>query len=228
LAAIVRRGRLPVVVGGTGLYLRALFDGLFAEPPLDPARRARLAECLRPLSSAQLERWARRLDPGFAGGGSQRAARAIEVALLAGRSLSRLRAAAPATGASFTPWYARLALERDKLAERIASRVDRMLAAGLVEEVERLLAAGVPRSAPGFSAVGYREVLAFLDGRLLRAALGPAIVRASRRYAKRQETWFRHQLRGPVGDYDAAQGPETLARRVLADYGRDSHVGGPK
>lgn len=221
LAAIARRGRLSVVVGGTGLYLRALFEGLFAEPPLDAARRARLADCLRPLAGAELERWARRLDPLFAGGGSQRAARAIEIALLTGRSLSRLRAASPATGAPFTPWYARLTLERDKLAERIASRVDRMLVAGLVEEVERLLNAGVPRSAPGFSALGYPEVLAFLDGRLPRAALGPAIVRASRQYAKRQETWFRHQLRGPVGDYDAKLESETLARRVLADYGRD-------
>ena len=85
---IRNRGRLPVVVGGTGLYVRALAEGLFREPALDPARRRSLDACTARLEPLELLRWASRLDPGFRGGGRQRASRAIEVALLTGHPLS--------------------------------------------------------------------------------------------------------------------------------------------
>jgi tRNA dimethylallyltransferase len=88
LQEIRGRGNLPVVVGGTGLYVRALSEGLFAEPPLDPAKRRSLDAWTARLEPIELLRWASRLDPGFRGGGRQRAARAIEVALLSGRPLS--------------------------------------------------------------------------------------------------------------------------------------------
>ena len=86
------RDRLPVVVGGTGLYVRALAEGLFREPALDPARRRALDAWTARLEPLELLRWAGRLDPGFAGGGRQRATRAIEVALLTGHPLSLLAA----------------------------------------------------------------------------------------------------------------------------------------
>ena len=111
-----------------------------------------------------------------------------------------------------------LTLERRRLHERIAARVGRMLEAGWVEEVRGLLAAGVPPNAPGLSAVGYREIVAHLEGRVPAAALEGVIVAATRRYAKRQETWFRHQLRGPVLRLDSGAAPEALARAVLAGY----------
>ena len=88
IAAMRARGRLPVVVGGTGLYVRALAEGLFMEPPIDAARRRALDASTARLEPIDLVRWAGRLDPGFAGGGRQRAARAIEVALLTGHPLS--------------------------------------------------------------------------------------------------------------------------------------------
>ena len=216
--AIVDRGRTPVVVGGTGFYLRALFEGLFVEPPLDPARRERLRAALGALGAGALGQWAARLDPGFKGGGAQRAARAVEVALLAGRPLSELQRARPAPAAGVTPWYAVLRLPRNDLAERIAERTQRMLAAGLVDEVRRLLAAEVPKDAPGLETVGYREVVMFLDGALGEAALADAISASTRQYAKRQETWLRHQLRGPVAWFDAAEPPGALARQMLAHY----------
>src|SRR5581483_10397119 len=97
------------------------------------------------------------------------------------------------------PWYVRLTLSREALHRRIAARVDRMLAAGLVDEVRGLLRRGVPPQAPGLDGIGYREVVAMLEGRLRPDALREAIVAATRRYAKRQETWFRHQLRA-TGD----------------------------
>ncbi len=218
IAGIRGRGRLPLVVGGTGFYVRALFEGLFAEPPLDPARRAALQRALGALDRAEVARWAGRLDPSFAGGGGrQRAARAAEVALLTGRPLSAWhRAAAPAPGPA--PWYAVLTLPREVLAARIEARVNAMLTDGLVDEVRGLLAGGAPADAPGLRSVGYREVIEALAGRLEAAALPGAIARATRRYAKRQATWFRHQLTGPVLALDATRPAGEVARALLSGY----------
>src|SRR5437763_4733103 len=93
------------------------------------------------------------------------------------------------------PWYIHLTLPRDALQRRIADRVDAMLAAGLVDEVRRMLARPVPSDAPGLDGVGYREVAAMLAGRLPEQGLREAIIVATRRYAKRQDTWFRKQVR---------------------------------
>jgi len=215
---IAARGRLPVVVGGTGFYLRALFEGLFVEPSLDPARRARLRAALEALDPSDLCRWARRLDPGYRGGGTQRAGRAIEVALLTGRPLSEHQRAAPPAPSGLAPWYAVLRLPREKLTLRIGARTEAMLESGLVDEVKRVINAGVPLDAPGLAMIGYAEVVAMLSGEMDEMELAPAIALATRRYAKRQETWFRHQLRGPVTWFDAARSPEALAKDVLAGY----------
>ena len=220
IAAIAARGRTPLVVGGTGFYLRALFDGLFEEPQLDPQRRARLGGWLRGLSGAEALRWARRLDPlfGGGGGGARRACRAIEIAVLAGRALSTLQAERPPATPGFRPWYAVLTPNRAVLHGRIARRTRAMLEAGWIEEVRRVLAEGVPPDAPGLLAVGCREIVAHLEGRLTARATEEAIVRSTRRYAKRQDTWFRHQLRGPLVRLDAAEAPAALAQALLAGY----------
>src|SRR5213078_3819252 len=194
LAEIRTAGRQPVVVGGTGFYVRALAEGLFHEPPIDAGRRERLRAWTARLPVTRLAHWAARLDRRFAGGGRQRAARAIEVALLTGRGLSWWQAHARETG-TMSPWYIQLTLPREVLHRRIAQRVDDMLAAGLVDECRRVMAAGVAPHATGLDGVGYREVVALLEGRLRQSELRDAIVVATRRYAKRQETWFRHQLR---------------------------------
>jgi tRNA dimethylallyltransferase len=216
-------GREPVVVGGTGFYVRALAEGLFHEPPLDPVHRDPLRLWATHIPAATAAHWAARLDRGFAGGGRQRAVRAIEVALLTGRPLSWWQGEARATGV-LRPWYIHLTLPREALHRRIVARVDEMLAAGLVEEVRALLARGIPADASGLDAVGYREVVAMLGGRLPESGLREAIVVATRRYAKRQETWFRNQLRrdggrgkgaGHVWTIDATDGPDTLAASIL-------------
>lgn len=187
-------GRLPLVVGGTGFYVRALADGLFQEPPLDPARRDRLRVWTADLGGSDVARWAARLDAQFTGGGRQRAARAVEVALLTGRPLSLWQRMARAAGV-MRPWYVVLTLPRELLRRRIAERVDAMLAGGLVDEVRAELARGTAPDAAGLDGVGYRETVAMLTGALDPGELRDAIVRATRRYAKRQETWFRNQLR---------------------------------
>ena len=221
LAAIGALGREPLVVGGSGFYVRALADGLFHEPPIDAAGREGIRSWAAGLDAAQVAHWAARLDRRFAGGGRQRAARAIEVALLTGRPLSWWQREARASGA-MRPWYVHLALPRDALTRRLAHRVDAMLEAGLVAEVEATLAAGTPRDAPGLDGLGYREVLAMLAGALPRAELRDAIIASTRRYAKRQDTWFRHQLRKPgqqeVWVLDATDGPAELARRILGRW----------
>ncbi|HEY3280617.1 MAG TPA: tRNA (adenosine(37)-N6)-dimethylallyltransferase MiaA [Gemmatimonadales bacterium] len=214
-------GRLPLVVGGTGFYVRALADGLFREPPLDSDRRARLRAWSDVLPGADLARWAGRLDPRFPGGGRQRSARAVEVALLTGRALSWWQREARETGA-IRAWYIHLTLPREALRRRVTERVDAMLGGGLVEEVRGVLARGVPPDAPGLDGVGYREVVAMLQGRLEAARVREAIASATRAYAKRQETWFRNQLREPgpgsresgVWTLDATETAEGLARRI--------------
>jgi len=222
LAEVRAAGREPLVVGGTGFYVRALAEGLFREPALDPQSRERLRVWAARLAPARAADWAARLDRGFAGGGRQRATRAIEVALLTGRALSWWQREARATGA-MRPWYIHLTLPRDALRRRIAERVDRMLAAGLVAEVEALLAQGVAPEAPGLDGIGYREVVAMVRGDLPADALPEAIAVATRRFAKRQETWFRNQLRAQTSDVrrqrevwtlDATESPGTLAATI--------------
>jgi len=223
VAELVAAGRQPIVVGGTGFYVRALADGLFREPPLDPEGRERVGRWTDTLSPARLARWAGRLDPRYRGGGRQRAARVVEIALLTGRPLSWWQREARATGA-IRPWYIHLTLPRETLHRRIATRVDHMLAAGLVDEVRRVLAAGVAPDAPGLDGVGYRQVVAVLRGERPAAGLRAAIITATRQYAKRQETWFRNQLRDQpsavshqpetVWTLDAAAPPDALAREI--------------
>lgn len=217
LGEIRAAGRLPLVVGGTGFYVRALADGLFREPPLEPGRRERLRGWTERLPAADLARWAGRLDTRFQAGGRQRAARAVEVALLTGQALSWWQREARETGV-MRPWYIHLTLPRETLRVRIAARVDAMLAAGLVEEVRGVLARGIPPDAAGLDGVGYREVVAMLvnGARLPATDLRDAIAAATRGYAKRQETWFRNQLRdGPVWTLDATEAPAVLAPLIL-------------
>jgi tRNA dimethylallyltransferase len=209
--------RRPLVVGGTGFYVRALADGLFREPPMDPERRNRMRTALDQVGDVAA--WAVRLDPGYTGGGRQRAARAVEVALLSGRPLSWWQAHARASGA-LAPWYVLLTVPRAVLRRRIAERTRAMLARGLVNEVRAVLDRGVPPDAPGLDAVGYREVVQFLQGRLAEADLEPAIAGATTRYAKRQETWFRHQLGGEVMTLDATRDPSAVAAEIVARWER--------
>jgi tRNA dimethylallyltransferase len=217
LADIRRRGKLPFLVGGTGLYVRALTDGLFAEPQLDPARRRSLDAWTARLEPIELLRWAARLDPGFRGGGRQRAARAIEVALLSGQPLSYWQHAARAQG-SLDPWYIVLTVPRPVLHQRIARRAEEMLRRGLIEEVAAVLAEGHPPDAPGLDGIGVREAVEYLHGQRPRESVAEAIAIGTRQYAKRQQTWFRHQLNGDVVTLDATRPPEKLASEIAARW----------
>jgi tRNA dimethylallyltransferase len=211
---IRNRARLPLVVGGTGLYVRALAEGLFHEPPLDPRRRRAIDAFTARLEPIELLRWAGRLDPGFAGGGRQRAARAVEIALLTGRPLSHWQAVARA-GAAIDPWYVVLTVPRPVLQQRITRRAEEMVNRGLIEEVAAVLAEGHRPDAPGLDGIGIREAVDYLHGRRPRDSVAEAIAIATRQYAKRQQTWFRHQLAGnTVVTLDASRAPDKLAEEI--------------
>jgi tRNA dimethylallyltransferase len=213
LADIKRRGNQPLIVGGTGLYIRALADGLFAEPSLDPAKRRSLDAWTARMEPLELLRWASRLDPSFRGGGRQRAARAIEVALLSGYPLSYWQQAARAHGA-LDPGYVVLTVPRPVLHQRIARRAQEMIRRGLIEEVAAVLAEGHGPGAPGLDGIGIREAVEYLHGKRTRETVADAITIGTRQYAKRQQTWFRNQLTGKVVTLDATRGPEKLASEI--------------
>jgi tRNA dimethylallyltransferase len=213
LADIRSREKQPVIVGGTGLYVRALAEGLFSEPALDPAKRRSLDAWTARLEPIELLRWAARLDPGFRGGGRQRAARAIEVALLTGRPLSYWQQAARAQGA-LDPWYIVLTVPRPVLHRRIARRAEEMVRRGLIEEVAAVLAEGHPPNAPGLDGIGIKEAVEYLHGKRGRDTVADAITIGTRQYAKRQQTWFRHQLGASITALDATRSPEKLAAEI--------------
>ena len=222
IAEVREAGQLPVVVGGTGLYVRALTDGLFVEPPLDRPRRDALVAVTGMMDHAMLVRWASRLDPGYAGsGGRHRAQRAIEMALLSGRSLSWWQRAA-ATQGIIAPWIIRLTVPRAVLHQRIRARTEEMIRRGLVEETAAALADGAPLGGPGMDGIGVREAVAVLQGRLPRESLADAVTIATRQYAKRQETWFRHQVGADVLTLDATRPPEQLAASIHAAWERST------
>lgn len=196
LADITARGRLPIVVGGTGFYLRALTDGLFEGPPRDEALRARLAarQARRP---GALHRLLARFDPSAArrihANDVQKTTRALEVILAERRPLTEVlaeRARDALTG------YRMLKLglnpPREALYSRLDDRATRMFAAGALEnEVRALLARGVPPGAKPFESLGYAQALALVQGKLGKNEAIAATQLETRRYAKRQWTWFR-------------------------------------
>jgi len=200
IADIRRRGRVPVVVGGTHFYLRALLLGLFPSPPHDPALRQRLEyswahdpDAVRRRLAAVDPEAAARIAPGD----RQRILRALEVHDLSGLPLSE-HWRRQARSLRYRPLLAAPLRPRADLYARIDARVDMMFASGLVEEVERILAAGVPPDAHSLKAIGYRQVVALLKGRCDRATAAAETRTASRRLAKRQLIWLRHLEEGQV------------------------------
>jgi tRNA dimethylallyltransferase len=199
IADIRARGRVPMLVGGTGFFLRALTRPLFREPPLDAERRSTLGAHLEALPDARLRDWLAALDPVGArrlrtGGGRQRVLRALEVVILTGRPLHWWHQAGTPEEAPLDAVTFVLDLPRAMLYDRIDRRVAAMVEAGLVDEVRDLLRQGYSPAAPGLSATGYPETVAALDGRSDMEEAMDRIRRATRRYARRQITWFRHQL----------------------------------
>jgi len=192
IAGISSRGHLPLVVGGTGFYLRGLLEGLPALPGRDEALRGRLSarEQRRP---GALHRLLRRLDPSAAARihprDVQKVTRALEIRLLTGRTSPEPSTARPLDG--FRVLLLGLAPERSLLAAAIADRTRKMFAGGLVDEVRGLLEQGLSGEEKPFESLGYKQTLAHLRGQIsLEQAIESTEIE-TRQYAKRQLTWFR-------------------------------------
>jgi tRNA dimethylallyltransferase len=215
LAQISARGRLPVVAGGSGLYLRALLEGLFEGPGRDEALRQRLDAIASRFGSERLHRVLQRIDPETAGRGRPRdrvrIVRAIEVFRATGVSLAERQREAKTPLEGFRVLVLGLAPERAELRQAVAARTREMLARGLVEEVRGLLARGLAPDAPPLQSIGYRQALLVVRGELTPDEAEQAIIQDTMRYAKRQMTWFRHQA-----DVVWVPDPDQGLKRALA------------
>lgn len=195
IADIRRRGREVLVVGGTGLYLRVLLHGLTDAPP-DPEVRRALEEEARRVGPEAMHRRLSEVDPAAAArlpvADTLRVVRALEIHATTGTPPSQLRAAHAFAPARYAARLFFLDPPREELEARIAARTRRMYQRGLVAETERLVALGFRDTAP-MRSVGYRQALAVVEGRLGPAEAERETVLETRRYAKRQRTWFRRE-----------------------------------
>jgi tRNA dimethylallyltransferase len=196
LRSIAARGRLPIVVGGTGFYLRALLHGLFEGPGRNEDLRLRLAERER-RRPGSLHRILSRFDPESAArihvNDVNKTLRALELCLLAQRPLSELFRTGSAPLVGFRIIKVGLNPPREALYAKLDQRFLRMVQTGLLDEVRRILAAGVSPGAKPFESLGYKQALAVVLGEMsLERAIASAQME-TRRYAKRQMTWFRRE-----------------------------------
>ncbi len=192
-----RRERLPIFTAGTGLYLRALLEGLADVPQRSEDLRARLRASAEERSPGYLHRFLKRIDPEAAGkiapADEQKLVRAIEVCVRARKPISEVHRAGRAPLEGWRVVKIGLAPPREKLYERIHARTDGMLEQGWMREVQTLLESGLNEHAKPFDFIGYRELRAVARGEISEEGARAAIQQATRRYAKRQLTWFRRE-----------------------------------
>lgn len=217
LVDLRQRGKVPVVVGGTGLYIKALLYGLFQSHARDPDVRARLRAEAEALGTAALHARLARHDPATAArlhpNDALRILRALEVLAVTGRPISELQRAHRFGDAPFRVLKVGLALGREALYRRIDRRVEAMLAAGLEDEVRALLARGYGPQLKPMQSIGYSHLTAYIAGEVSLAECVRTLQRDTRRFAKRQLTWFRAE---PEVVWMAPDQPADLIRKAEA------------
>lgn len=215
---IFRRGKLPLVVGGSGLYIRALIEGFFREDVKDPQIRRKLAERLEREGIDPLYAELLGVDPQSAESihphNSRRVIRALEVYYAAGVPLSQIQRENP-DPPPFRAIKIGLNMERKKLYAQIDRRVEAMFEEGLVEETRRILGMGYSAELNALNSVGYKEVIAYLWGEADLFTCKELVKRNTRRYAKRQLTWFRAEKDIHWIEVDPAAGFENAAESIL-------------
>jgi tRNA dimethylallyltransferase len=200
-AAVIRditaRGRLPILVGGTGFYYRALTRGLFEGPGRDEPLRRRLERVAERRGPGALHRWLARVDPSSAEriqpADVKRVVRALEVWMLTGQPLTAHFAATASPLPEYEVTAFALQIPPADTAERVARRVDKQFEQGLLDEIRSLLAKGIPETALPFTGLVYRQALEHLHGVRNEADTRELIVRENRQYSRRQLIWFRKE-----------------------------------
>ena len=222
---IFSRGRMPIVVGGSGLYIQSLVDGFFEGPGADRELRASLERRLADEGVGGLLRELERVDPAYAAvvdrTKTRRIIRGLEVFALTGEPISRRQKEARMEIA-FTVQMFGLEWDRAVLYRRINARCDDMLRAGLLDEVERLEARGYGAGLNALNTVGYAEAFAYRSGRISYDEMVRLLKQNSRRYAKRQMTWFRRDPRIRWIRMDERRTPEDAAAEIGEIFQRAS------
>ena len=212
-----RRGKIPILAAGTGLYLRALLHGLSEAPQRSEELRDRLREIVQRRTPEHLHRLLHRLDPAAASRiaprDTQKIIRAVEMRLLAGKRVDEIHGAGRHGLQGYAITKIGLNPPRDSLYTRINSRTTQMIENGCIEEMRNLIARGVPRDAKPFQFIGYSDLLQHIEGNLSRENAIEKIQQATRNFAKRQLTWFRRE---PDVTWLAAFGddPQTLGKSL--------------
>ncbi len=195
IQTIQGKKKLPIITGGTGLYLKALIEGLFPEGEKDPRIRRQLEKEAETKGLENLQKRLARIDPAYAkkiGKNDRiRIIRALEVYTATKKPISDHFSNTQSHIKDFFVLRIGLKLERGEIYRRIERRVDRMFAQGIVEEVEALLKSGVEETSPPFRALGYKHVLSYLKGEMSLEEAIDSTKKDTRQYAKRQMTWFR-------------------------------------
>jgi tRNA dimethylallyltransferase len=229
---ILKKGRVPLVVGGTGLYIKGLLGGLFPGPSTVPDIRKRLREEAQRCGAPALHRRLAKMDPETAKrlhpNDTFRVVRALEVLESTGEPISRQQDRHRFEDAPYPALKLGLFLERDVLYRRIDRRCDAMLEGGLIEEVKGLLDRGYSPALKPMQSIGYRHVIDFLQGRTDMAETRRLFRRDTRRYAKRQLTWFRADPELRWLTPSEVQAAEKLAKEFLTTgrTGSEAPLGG--
>ena len=191
------RGKLPILVGGTGFYYRALTRGLFDGPSRDEGLRRRLERIAARRGPQGLHGWLAKVDPASAvrikSADVKRVVRALEVWILTGRPLTEHFAATASPLPEYEVTAFALQIPADETAARVAARVDKQFASGLLDEIRALLARGIPETALPFTGLVYRQALEHLHGVRSETDTRELIVRENRKYSRRQLIWFRKE-----------------------------------
>jgi len=232
--AILARGKVPIVVGGTGFYIHTLLYGPPSGPPSDPAVRDRLEKDLEALGIEALLERLQQLDPVYADSitpnDQHKIIRALEIITISGRRVSdfswKSRPLLPTY--DFRCWF--LYYPRPILYERLSKRCDEMLAQGLIEEVASLDAAGIRQNSTARQAIGYRQTLDYIDNEQTEESYARYVQlfkQASHRLAKRQFTWFRKETQFRWIDLSTTS-HEELADIIASDYSHNTPLAPPE
>ncbi|HXN64880.1 MAG TPA: tRNA (adenosine(37)-N6)-dimethylallyltransferase MiaA [Candidatus Acidoferrales bacterium] len=231
LQEIERRGRLPIMTVGTGLYLRALLEGLADAPLRSEDLRKRLLRRAERNKPGHLHRLLARMDPAAAERigphDTPKLVRAIEVCILAGRPITEVHRSGRESLPGFRPIKIGLNPPRTALYERIERRTVEMIENGWIEEVKALVAHGAAKDAKPLLFIGYRELLEHLDGKRTLPSAISEIQQATRRYAKRQLTWFRKEsgVQWFEGFGDDTAVAQSALRYLQAELGKANSSG---